>query len=180
MIIGVSGFIASGKTTVCELIAKHGFKFISLSDILREECRKKGIEPKRENLRKMGDKLRKKHGKGALARIALEKIKKEGGNWVIGSVRLKEEAELIKKAGGILIFVYAPLEVRYRRAVERGRRKYESLEDFRKEDEQDRTLGIDEVMKIADFIIVNDSSLEELEKNVEELLRFISSPSRSS
>jgi len=179
MIIGVSGPIGAGKTTICEILKARGFRYISLSDVLREECIKRGLNLERKNLRRVGDELRKRYGKAALAIIAWKRIEKNG-NWVIDSIRVPEEAEYFKKKGAFILGVYAPAKIRYERIRARGRDLYKSFEEFRREDEHDRALGIDQILKNADFIILNDGTMEELEENVDMLLNFISSSSQNS
>ncbi len=172
MIVGVSGPIGAGKTTVCNIFVKKGFRYVSLSDILREECRKRGLEVNRENLRKLGDDLRRELGKAALAVLAHERMQE--GNWVVDSIRVPEEVQFLKSKGAHTIGVIAPLEIRYERVMERKRDGSMDLKEFEEVDRHDRSLGIDDILRDADYIIVNDGTLEELESNVENLISLLS------
>ena len=58
MIIGLTGTISSGKSTVAEILIKKGFEHHTYSDILRLEAKKRNIEPTRQNLQKLGNKLK--------------------------------------------------------------------------------------------------------------------------
>ena len=80
-----------------------------------------------------------------------------------------------------MLGIIAPVELRYRRLVERKREGEEELsfEKFVEMDKRDRELGIDQVVSEADFIIENDSTIEELEKGVEEIIKTISLSSQS-
>ena len=82
MIIGLTGRNGTGKTEVANYLKSKGFELISLSDILREEARKRNMDEKRDNLIKLGNEMRKKFGSGILAIKAIEKIKK-GRNYCI-------------------------------------------------------------------------------------------------
>lgn len=173
MIIGVTGPIGSGKTTASELFKKY-FKFnrTSLSDGLRDKLKENGIEITRDNLRKAGDQLRTEFGEGVLSRRAIKKIQDDEENWVIESVRSPEEASEIRKKG-IMIGITAPDKTRYKRTVKRGRERGEvdlSFDDFMEKDLNDREIGIDDALKLCDYILDNDGTREDLKRRLEELL----------
>ena len=75
MIIGLTGKNAAGKGEVAEYLKKKGFSYFSLSDILRDEAKKRNLEPTRENLIPLGNELREKFGPNFLAKKASENIK---------------------------------------------------------------------------------------------------------
>lgn len=175
MIIGVAGPMGAGKTTVADLLKQEGFEKTSLSDALRDELKRRGAEITRNALRSVGDELRLKFGRDVLARRALEKVDRFGGDWVIESVRLPEEAEAIRERG-IMIGVVAPDKTRYGRIAIRKRDKEEeamSFDAFVKQDERDRKVGIDEALEICDYLLENDGSIEDLKKRLEALLKKI-------
>ena len=62
MIIGLTGKNASGKGEVANYLKTKGFVYYSLSDVLREEATKRGLEHTRDNLINLGNELRKKYG----------------------------------------------------------------------------------------------------------------------
>ena len=69
MIIGVTGFLASGKGVFSNILKQKGFIVYSCSDEIREECKKRNIELTRDNLQKIGNDLRVKYGSNILGRI---------------------------------------------------------------------------------------------------------------
>jgi len=75
MLIGLTGKSGSGKDTVADYLKEKGFIYFSLSDIIREECKKRGKKIERDNLIKIGNELRKKHGPSVLADKTIQKIK---------------------------------------------------------------------------------------------------------
>jgi|SRR3989338_10790236 len=185
VIIGVTGTLCSGKGVIVEFFKKKGFVSISLSDILREEANINNIELTRENLQKLGNLIREKHGSGVLAVLALEKVK-DKDNVIIESIRNPGEVEVLKNNKNFkLIGVNAPRELR----IERLLKRYN--ESSRKEDPISREeiinkIDIDEgknqsssgqqvieCLKMIDFYILNDRDLdymhEELEKFFKEL-----------
>lgn len=104
MIIGLTGPMGSGKTTVVNVLLKLGYKLITLSDMVREECQRLGIKEERENLMNVGQSLRRKHGTGVLASRALEKIRNRGGGkWIIDGIRNPMEVEVLRSEPGFIL-----------------------------------------------------------------------------
>lgn len=168
MIIGITGSIACGKEAVSRYFIDKGFTHFFISQELREELKRRGIEVTRKNLQDLGNKLRGKEGAGVLAKRMMQKIKE--GNYVIDGIRNPAEVEEFRKNKNfILIAIDAPQKQRYERSIYRSRSSdaktwEEFLEmdkrDFGEEVESGQQVG--KCMKMADFKIVNDSSLEEV------------------
>jgi dephospho-CoA kinase len=173
-LIGLTGTNSAGKGEVASFFKKKGYTYFSLSDLIREELRKIGKEETRDNLIKMGNELREKGGHDILARLVMKKVK---DNSVIDSIRNPREVEYLRaQKNFILLAVDAPVDLRYERATKRGRAESAStLEEFiKKEAEEmtDREKGqqIHNCMKMADFLVINDGSLKDLHRKLEELL----------
>lgn len=128
-IIGISGTNGAGKDTLGELLAERlGYKFTSVSDILREELTRKGIPHEREHLRALSTEWANEHGHGILTERTIETYEQEEERegyrgLVIGSVRRPAEAEVIQREGGVVVWVDGDRRVRYDRiqAGNRGR-----------------------------------------------------------
>src|SRR5687768_15554112 len=83
-IIGVSGTNVSGKDTIGSIIAElYDCWFISVSVLLRVECRKRGLEVTRENLRTISAEWRRDFGLGVLIDKAIELAEHNGRSGVI-------------------------------------------------------------------------------------------------
>ena len=126
--IGLAGTILAGKGVVRELLTKkyNAYSF-SLSDMLREEADRRGIEKTRQVLTDIADELRMKKGNGVLAEMALEKITKMKEHHdvvIMDSIRNPGEVEMLRtalKRHFFFIFIDAPIELRYQRSLERKR-----------------------------------------------------------
>ena len=70
MIIGLTGPNASGKGEAAEYLINKGYRYSSLSDIIRQEAKKLRIAPTRDNLINLGNAMRRKHGAAVLAKKA--------------------------------------------------------------------------------------------------------------
>lgn len=174
MIIGLTGPNSSGKGEVAEYLRQKGFYYFSLSDVVREEAVREGLDSSRENLIKVGNDLRIKHGSGILAKRVREKIQ---GDAVVDSIRNPSEImELRKEKDFFLLGIDAPIHLRFRRSQERGRLGDGStLETFQKREDMENSTDpvrqqLEKCMKMADFIIVNDASLEILHNRIDRFL----------
>ena len=107
LIIGFTGSFGSGCTHIAKrYIEPNGYKYISLSDILRQEYKSKNgstSEPNRQMLQDFGNQVRKENGPDFLARKAIELIKNEPDQekWVIDSIRNPHEVKYFR-----LNFIY--------------------------------------------------------------------------
>ena len=178
MIVGVTGYFASGKDTVAQyLVEQKGFLHLSLSDIIRGQLRKEGREITIPALTEKGNAMRREKGPGALAEIAVAAMAPES-NTVVTSIRHPAEVEALRKAGQFrLLFVDAPIEVRYRRSVARSRQgDCQSFEEFRGSEEAQRATRdssaqrLDECREMADAVVENDSTLEALYQAIDDFV----------
>ena len=85
MIIGLTGKFAAGKGTVAEVLTARGFRYHSLSDVLREELAARGIAESREALTAVGNELRRDGGPDVLARRIQARLQ-DGGDHIVDSI----------------------------------------------------------------------------------------------
>ena len=184
MIIGLTGKNASGKGEVAKYLKKGGFVCYSLSDVIREEATKRDLRHSRDNLINLGNELRKKYGASYLAQKINEKIfskKKFSQNkifFVVDSIRSPSEVkELAKNKDFILVGISAPIELRFKRLLKRNRLgDAKTLEEFKKQEEKENLKNrtnqqLDETFKLANIVITNDSTLGDLHKKVDDLIK---------
>ena len=55
MYVALTGYMGTGKGVISEKLKAQGYKYISLSDMIREEADKRGLEHTRENLQDVGN-----------------------------------------------------------------------------------------------------------------------------
>ena len=168
-LIGISGTDGSGKDSVAKVLVEHGWLFISVSDLLREELAKRGVPLGRQNLRKLSAQWRREHGLGVLIDKAVEKFKTNGGDakykgLAVASLRNPGEADRVHELGGKVVWTDAKPHIRYRRLVSRMRGNEDSVtfEEFMAEEQVqmrhsgDRaTLSLSGVKDLADISIEN-------------------------
>ena len=121
MIIGLTGLNGSGKTEVAQYLKSRGFEYQSLSDEIRDEIRRRGMEISREVLIAVGNELRAKYGPGVLAERVLQRLSRDR-NYVVDSIRNPAEVEALRRRGDfIFLAVEAAQSIRFERSRLRGR-----------------------------------------------------------
>ncbi|MBW2997438.1 AAA family ATPase [Candidatus Woesearchaeota archaeon] len=190
MIIAVTGPISSGKGKVAEFFRDKGFVHHSFSAEIRQVAKERGIEVSRETLSKLGHDLRiESPDKSILGQKLLDKIEKEVAKgkkrFVLEGLRDADEVDLFRKhelekpeMRFILIGVDAPQELRFERMKSRRRHgEPQTFAEFKEIDDKEWKGGygqeVGKIMKMADYIIQNDSALDDLQKKVEEIAKEI-------
>jgi dephospho-CoA kinase len=182
MLIGLTGQNASGKGAIARYLGKKGFLYFSLSDILRNELKRRGKRSDREALLALGNELREEEGAGILAELIL-KCLPGGRSCVIDSIRNPAEVEALRKRKDfMLVAVEAPIGARFERIKNRGREQdpktfeaFVELEERESRGKEDNHQQLARTIALADFVISNDGTLEDLEDKVEKLMRDIES-----
>ncbi len=175
-ILGIAGTNGAGKDSIGEMLAeKHDFLFVSVSDLLREECRRRGLPVERENLRMISAEWRREHGLGVLVDRAVE-LAEKGGYKGVAAVPMRNvgEAEHVHELGGTLVWVDADPKVRYDRITSRARslEDKKTFEEFIKEEQHEMTqsgdkatLNMSGVKAISDIFLENNGNDIEAFKN---------------
>jgi dephospho-CoA kinase len=177
-LIGLTGTNGAGKGEAAKFFREHGYAYFSLSDVLREELRSRSLEASRDNLIRTGNELREKFGADILARRVMARVTAGGaGRAVIDSIRNVGEINYFRAAGGFVLLAFdAPVEMRFNRVAARGRNESAgSLEEFRRKEDEERAGGetaqqIEACMSAADYLIVNDGTIEDLRRKLERFL----------
>jgi dCMP deaminase len=178
IIIGLTGRNASGKTTAGETLAARGFSYLSLSDVIREEARRRGLADVRENMIALGNELREHYGAGALAELTVQRMQPDR-NYAVDSIRHPAEVMALRKAGSFSLFhIFAPLEARFERAMARGRAgDAETLQDFIRQEEREFASSnaaaqqLLETERLANRVIENSGTLDEFSAQLATALR---------
>jgi cytidylate kinase len=118
-IIGVSGTNGAGKDTVGLVLAKyHNYLFISVTELLRAECRRRNIPVVRKNTKLVSEEWRRQYGLGVLVDKAMSAYKEVAGKYagvVMASLRNPGEADRVHELEGMVIWLDADPKVRYQR-----------------------------------------------------------------
>ena len=175
MIIGLTGKNAAGKGELATHLKDKGFVYFSLSDALRDEATKQGLDHSRNTLIKLGTEMREKFGKGILAERINEKINKlQDKDVVIDSIRNPGEIEELRKNNGfILVGVHTDAKIRFERLVKRGRlgdaQTFEEFLGHEKKENNNEGSGqqLGKCIEMADKIINSNGTIEEANKDLD-------------
>lgn len=180
-VIGLTGTVSCGKETIVEILKrKFSAYHVRLSDIIRTEMEKKKHNFNRMTLQDMGNEMRKKYGTHILAMLAIEYLNKDK-KIIIDGIRNPGEVEYLRKKYGkdfVLIAVDAPQQLRFERMLKRTKKTDpKTFDEFVVLDRRDQGEGEPEhgqqtkrCIEKADFVIVNDGSVEQLEAKVNEII----------
>jgi len=173
-LIGLTGTNGAGKGVVLEYLKTRGYAGVSLSDVIREALAEEGVPPGRDAMIAKGNELRRRFGADVLARRVLARV---SGPTAIDSIRNPAEVACLRRQEGFfLLAVDAPPALRFERVQARGRdESAATLEEFRlkENEEKSRSLEaqqIDACMALADAVVINNGSFEDLYRRLEDIL----------
>jgi len=177
LVVGLAGRIGSGKSVAGRYIArKYGGEIFRFSDVLSDILRRLGLECSRENYINLGSILRHGFGNGVIAEALRMDILRSGARVaVVDGVRYPEEVEMVRSfENSLIIYIHAEEGVRYRRTVERGEKAEagESYEQFLLHDSAETERMLSEVRRMADAVIDNSGSVEELYARLDERMKL--------
>lgn len=165
-VIGVIGTIGAGKDEAGNYIAqKLGIPVFQISSPLKQICAETGVEPTRENLIALGTKLASDHHDGYLAEYILERMPERA---VITGMRQLGQIEALQAAAKLaLLSVDADPSIRFER-VQKSKKLGEAatltefIERERMENSSPNAQRLFECMKLAQYHVLNEGSLDEL------------------
>jgi dCMP deaminase len=177
VIVGLTGRNAAGKGLAVEFLKGKGFRTHSLSDVIREEVRRRGLALTREALIATGRELRARHGTGYLAEQVLARLE-PGQNAVVDSFRHEDEVAVFRKASEFhLLAVRADPHVRFGRIRKRGREndpqtfeKFEELERQESTSLQAEGQNLTATEALADHVLENNGTVEEFQSKLSDLV----------
>lgn len=180
-VIGITGTFCAGSGTAASFLGEllHA-PVASYSDKLRDVLLGRGLEPNRQNLHDLGNELRGRDAQ-ALSKLVVKEAKAASTKFFVAEkIRSMGDYNALKNEFGgdfLLLSMDAPLEVRYRRSLSRGRKgEHElSLEQFAESESKENNpraaegeMNIAALMRIADYLVVNNGTEEELVQKLRE------------
>ena len=156
----------AGKSTIANGLNEKGFEIINMGDAVRQEAKKRNLEPTGQNLGKLMLELREKNGQGAVAKLIEPQIMKSDCDViVIDGIRSNAEIDVLKKICNLKILsIHASIDTRYDFLTKRGRSDDPDNRDkFNERDTRELGVGISTSIALADETISNNNlSIEQL------------------
>lgn len=165
----------AGKSTIAEGLKSKGYEIINLGNAVRDEAKKRNLDPTRENLGKLMLELREENGPGAIAELVQIKIESSTANvMLIDGIRSNDEIQVLRKFGTVkLLAIHASTDTRFNFLQKRGRSDDpQTKEHFEERDNRELGVGISNSIALSDFALSNIGlTKDELIKNSYEIIQ---------
>lgn len=177
-VIGAVGDIGSGKDEVLKYLHdRYGVPFLSTGDIVRQMAQEEGVQGTRENLEAISKRCFTEMGRGCFVRMAAQEIVKRGWKVAgISGVRSPDDVGAMKELFGrdfilVRVDIIDP-RIRFERVRLRGERRDPlTWEAFQEQDRnEEREFQINSAESMADYAIDNSGTLEELHRQIDDLV----------
>ncbi|MHA2423333.1 MAG: AAA family ATPase [Candidatus Thorarchaeota archaeon] len=169
-IVLVTGMQGAGKSELALAFKDAGVPVIVMGDVVREESRRRGLEPNSANNKKVMLELREKDGMGAIALRCVDDLKSMKSDLVvIEGCRSIDELDVFDDYAKEvkIICVHTSPSVRFQRLRERGRKDApQDWSTFRERDLREVSVGLGGIISLSDIMLVNEGSLEDFRKNI--------------
>lgn len=171
-IFAICGLPGSGKSTAIDAIRDLG-SVIIMGDVIRNEAKKRNIEPTSENLGTIAKELRLKYGPNVIAEKCVDLIYEQSNDVIfIDGLRSMAEVKVFRKHWKFpIIAIVLEEKKRFKRLFERARSDDpKRIEDLKDRDKREIEFGLEEVLNNADYTIKNDSTKEDLKERMRKLV----------
>ncbi|MBL7120064.1 MAG: AAA family ATPase [Dehalococcoidia bacterium] len=174
-VVSVVGMAGSGKSEVAKIFENNGFVKVRFGDITDREIGERGLELNEKNERYIRQQLRKEHGMSAYAKLSLTRIDHllKSGDVTVDGLYSWEEYTLLKSRYGdhfAVVAVWASPKARYERLTKRPVRPLTAEEAVSRDIAEIEDSNKGGPIAMADFTIINESSLEALERETRRVL----------
>ena len=182
LIIGITGTLGAGKGTIVNyLINEKGFAHFSVREFLLKEIERRGLPQNRDSMVVVANDLRATHSPSYITDKLYEQAVKTGKNAVIESIRTPGEVDSLREKSNFYLFaVDANPKIRYER-IKKRKSETDNIDYNTFIENETREMTSDDpnkqnlkkCLKMADYLLYNNDTIEKLNKQVEEILDLI-------
>ena len=174
-VVSIVGMTGSGKTEVSRLFEENGFTRIRFGDVTDEEIRKRDLGLNEQSERYIRESLRQEYGMAAYAMLNLSKIDlaRKQSDVVIDGLYSWEEYTFLKtyyEEDFYVVAVWASPRIRYARLNSRPNRRLTLEEAANRDKAEIENIHKSGPIVMADFTIINESSLKNLKREVRRII----------
>lgn len=176
-IFGFTGLMACGKGTIAKYLKeKHGAATFRFSTPMRDLLDRLYLPQTRENMSNISRITRAQFGQDLYSKVIANDASNAESDIVVveGIRRLEDVVELRKLPNFTLVAIDVDAKVRYERLRVRGENPDDNTktwEQFLKDHELETEVTIPEVMEKADKRVDNNSDMDSLAKQLDELVK---------
>lgn len=189
-VLAIVGMTGAGKTEAASVFKSQGWQFVRFGQITLDEVMRQGLEVNEKNEKKVREEMRATHGMAAYAILNQPVIDTslKKGNVVIDGLYSWAEYKVLKNKYGDTLVVcavhtspkarYARLESRAERHGEDKEKKFRSFtpaESRSRDYSEIENLEKGGPIAMADYTVVNEGSLEELQRTVRQIIQSLDS-----
>ena len=166
LIVGISGRLAAGKTTLARFLERNGYTYGRYSRIIDDMLREEGAAPDRASRQSLGERIHSHGRQNELSKRLLERTG-DRGPVVIDGLRFPEDHEFWADRKNSF-FVHIHVDT----SDETRRRRFETREgsSFMEADAAVVERMIPELEGLARYRLENEGTIEELEMRARRLL----------
>ena len=176
-VIAIVGMPGAGKGIISAAASSHGYLVLVCGDVVREETLKRSLAPNPENTGNVMLAIRQEEGPSAIAQRLIPKIQSLTTPLVIvEGIRSMDEVDALKRGHDLIILaVHASPKTRCKRLIARGRSDDpKNWGDFAERDARELGVGIGNVIALAEEMLINESSIDDLNAAAESVLSKVS------
>ena len=168
-IVSIVGMAGAGKSEVSGVFEQNGFVRVRFGDLTDAELHKRGLELNEENERRVRELLRREHGMAAYAKLNLYRIDEasKGADVVIDGLYSWEEYLFLRsyyRENFFVVAVWSSPRTRYSRLASRPVRQLTVEQAASRDEAEIKNASKGGPIAMADFTIINESSLEDMKK----------------
>ncbi len=168
------GMPGSGKDELLEVAARLGLATLKMGDLVRDETRRRGVALNNQNIARVANEEREKHGPGIWAQRAVPKLTET--RMLVDGCRSDTEVTVFRHHFGDLFVlgIYSAPETRYERLIRRARGDDgQNLQEFFDRDRRELKWGIGNAFTLADGMLLNEGTIEEFRTSGRAMLESI-------
>jgi dephospho-CoA kinase len=174
-VVAIVGMAGSGKSEVSRILENHGFFRVRFGDITDEEMQKRSLERCEASERYCRELLRREHGMAAYAILNQPRIDAALKTSEVVADGLYSWEEYLSFRSYYhnqfyVVAVYSSPQTRYARLFNRSHRPLNLSESASRDKSEIENLKKGGPIAMADFTLVNESTLDDLRQQTETVL----------
>ncbi len=182
IIIGITGTLGAGKGTIVDyLVQEKGFEHYSVRNYLIKEIERLNLEVNRDSMTHIANDLRAQNSPSFVVDELYKEAVKNGKNCIIESIRTEGEVISLRKNKDFYLFaVDADSKLRYERIkLRKSSTDHVSNEVFQQNEKREfesndpNKQNLKRCIELADFVLMNDGSIDDLTKQTELIMEQI-------
>lgn len=173
LVVGISGPLAAGKTTVAEMLVSQGFEYCRFSQILADKLSSESKPQSRQALQELGSSLHDSpFGQRWLQNKLADRVKGNRRIVIDGLRHPEDHAFLLERWGIPVAHLHIDTELNARRSRYLKREAGE-LADFLEAEDHAVEQNVTQLSRLAGGVISNNGSISELEERLRLLMKDI-------